>query len=141
MNRLTAIIGVAVLVVVVAGCQFSEFTQSEKIAENIDDYRTGCEVDSDTLLTEYKQWEAAQRFVRPGQPTATPQPVSDTEVALTVFLERVWENGCDTGRRDATNAEQTTLMKLRDQLNIIDERLTELEEAAKPTPTPTPDSQ
>lgn len=138
MDRLKVLIGIVVLLVVAAGCQFSEFTQSEKIAENIDDYRTGCEVDAETLITKYKEWEAAQRFVRPGQPTPTPQPVSDTEVALSVFLERVWENGCETGRRDVVGAEQTTLKGLRDQLNLIDQRLTELEATPTPTATPTP---
>lgn len=87
-------------------------------------------------MTEYKKWDA-NRYARPGRPTPTPRPVSDTEVALQVFLERVWEHGCATGRRDVTGAKRTTLLELRDQLNLIDQRLTELEEAEKPTPIPT----
>ncbi|MDE2823050.1 MAG: hypothetical protein OXK79_06055, partial [Chloroflexota bacterium] len=113
------------------------FTQEKKIEENIDDYRTGCEVDAETLMTEYKLWEA-NRLAFLGRPTPTPRPVTDTEVALQVFLERVWEHGCATGRRDVTGAKQTTLLELRDQLNLIDERLTKLEEAEKTTPTATP---
>lgn len=137
MNRVIVLSIIGLLIVLVLGCNFSEFTQEAKIEENIDDYRTGCEVDAETLMTEYKAWEA-NRFARPGRPTPTPRPIADTEVALQVFLERVWEHGCATGRRDATDAEQATLSGLRDQLNVIDKRLTELEEAAKATPTPTP---
>ena len=131
-------IGIAVLLVVGAGCQFSEFTQSKKLAENIDDYRTGCEVDANTLMTEYKQWEANRWPTLPGQPTPTPSPIDDYEVALSVQLEKVWEHGCATGRRDVVGAKQTTLKGLRDQLNVLEKRLTDLEKAETPTATPTP---
>lgn len=127
----------AVLAMGLTACQFSEFTQSEKITENIDDYRTGCEVDTDTLMALYKQWDANRWQFSPG-PTPTPSPIDDHEVALSVQLEKIWEHGCETGRRDVAGAEQTTLKGLRDQLNVLDGRLSELEEAAKATPTPTP---
>ena len=122
-----------------AACSFSEFGQDKKIAENIDDYRTGCEVDADTLMTEYKQWNA-NRFHFGGGSTPTPSPIDDYEVVLSVQLEKVWEHGCATGRRDVVGAEQTTLKGLRDQLNVLDQRLTELEATPTPTPTATPTS-
>ena len=138
MKRLQVAIGVAVLIVVTMGCSFSQFTQSEKLTENIDDYRTGCEVDAETLMTEYKQWEANRWHFDPDDPTPTPSPIDDMEVALSAHLESVWEHGCATGRRDVVGAEQTTLKALRDQLNILDDRLTELEATPTPTATPTP---
>ncbi len=138
MERLQVAIGIAVLIVVTAGCSFSQFTQSEKLTENIDDYRTGCEVDADTLMTEYKQWEANRWHFDADDPTPTPSPIDDMEVALSAHLESVWEHGCATGRRDVVGAEQTTLKALRDQLDILDDRLTELEATPTPTATPTP---
>ena len=121
-----------------AACSFSQFTQSEKLTENIDDYRTGCEVDAETLMTEYKQWEANRWHFDPDDPTPTPSPIDDMEVALSAHLESIWEHGCETGRRDVVGAEQTTLKGLRDQLNVLDKRLTELEATPTPTSTPTP---
>lgn len=120
-----------------AACQFSEFSQSEKLTENVDDYRTGCELDTETLMADYKQWEA-NRFTRPGTPTPTPKPVSDIDLVLSAHMEALWEHGCATGRRDVVGAEQTTLKSLRDQLNVIDSRLAALEATATPTPTNTP---
>ena len=75
MKRLQVAIGVAVLIVVTMGCSFSQFTQSEKLTENIDDYRTGCEVDAETLMTEYKQWEANRWHFDPDDSTPTPSPI------------------------------------------------------------------
>lgn len=60
--------------------------------------------------------------------------MTDTEISTSVLLERIWEHGCQTGRRDAVGAEAATLMDLRDQLAIFEERLKALEI----TPTPTP---
>lgn len=137
MERLKVWIVIAALLIVGAGCSFSEFGQDRDIAENIDDYRTGCEVDADTLMAEYKQWNA-NRFHFGGGPTPTPSPIDDYEIALSANLEKVWEHGCATGRRDVVGAEQTTLKGLRDQLNVLDKRLTELEATATPTGTPTP---
>lgn len=37
MNRTIVIWGIAVLTVLALGCNFSEFTQEQKIEENIDD--------------------------------------------------------------------------------------------------------
>ena len=129
----------AVLVVLFAvGCSFSEYSQTVDLEENIDDHRTGCEVDADKLLAEYKRYEANEYYY-PGfsatpEPTPTVSPVSDTELTTKIMLERVWENGCQTGRRDAVGAEQTTLMSLRDQMALFEERIAALE----PTPVPTP---
>ena len=134
MKRLMII--VAVLLVVAAGCSFSEFSQDRDIAENIDEYRTGCEVDSDTLMTDYKQWNA-NRHHYGGGPTPTPSAIKDYEISISAHLETVWEHGCETGRRDTVGAEQTTLKGLRDQLNVLDNRLAALEEAEKATATPT----
>ena len=127
----------------VAGCYFSEFSQSVELEENIDDYRTGCEIDADQLMEEYKQYDA-NRYYSPGydetpRPTRTPSPITDTELTTSLMLERVWENGCSAGRRDAVGAEQATLMGLRDQLELLNQRLTALEPTPTPEPTPTAD--
>lgn len=117
------------------GCQFSEYAQAEKLTENIDEHRTGCEIDADKLLEGYKQWDANRwSFSDDGDPTPTPAPVTDAEVAARVFLETIWEHGCATGRRDVVGAEQTTLMGLQDKLDILGEQIA----ALQPTPTPTP---
>ena len=123
------------------GCSFSEYAQSESLTENIDDYRTGCEVDADSLIAGYKQYDANRYYidlsfgVGEPDPTPTPSPIDDDELATKIMLERVWENGCKTGRRDAVGAERATLMGLRDQLDILEGRLSALE---TPTPVPTP---
>ena len=132
-----ALVLMAVVAGLMASCSFSEYSQSEKVMENIDDHRTGCEIDVDKLLAGYKQYEA-NRFYSPGygdtpRPTPTPSPVDDSDLAIKVLLEQVWENGCQTGRRDAVGAEQATLMGLRDQLELFEARIAALE----PTPTPT----
>lgn len=110
--------------------------QSAELAENIDDQRTGCEVDADKLLEGYEQWDANQLHFGSG-PTPTPRPVRSDEVAAKVFLETVWGLGCATGRRDAVGVEQATLMGLRDRIPLLDQELTALEATASPTPTPT----
>ena len=129
----------AALVATMMACDFSEYAQSEELAENIDDHRTGCEVDADELLAGYKQYEANQFYFSFGptpEPTPTPGPVSDTDIAAAVLLERIWENGCTTGRRDVVGAEQATLMGLQDQLRILGDRIAALEPTPTPTPTP-----
>ena len=136
------VIGIVMLALLAAiACDFSQYSQSARLAENIDDHRTGCEVDADTLLKEYVHWDQMDSYF-PGfdptpNPTPTPRPIRDSEITAKVFLETVWEHGCATGRRDVTDAEQVTLMSLRDQLNILDQRLSALE----PTPTLTPTSE
>lgn len=121
---------------ILAGCSFSEYAQSDQLAENIDDHRTGCEVDADGLLAGYKLYEANQ-FHFSG-PTPTPRPVTDTEIAAAVLLEKVWENGCQTGRRDVVGAEEATLMGLKDQLRILGDRIAALEPTPTAISTPTP---
>ena len=135
MRKIAFLIGIMVLVI---GCSFDQYAQATDLEENVDNYRTGCEIDGDTLVEEYLQWEANQYYF-PGigptpEPTPTPSPLRSTEVSTKVFLEIVWENGCQTGRRDAAGAEQASLMSLRDQLDLLDARIAALE----PTPTPTP---
>ena len=127
-----AVIGLGMLIL--AACSFSEYAQSDKLAENIDDHRTGCEVDADALLAGYKQYDANQ-FHFSG-PTPTPGHVTDTEIVAAVLLEKVWENGCQTGRRDVVGAEEATLMGLKDQLRILGDRIAALEPTPTPTPTP-----
>ena len=127
----------AVMVALVTGCSFSEYSQTVDLEENIDDHRTGCEVDADKLLAEYKRYEANEyyfSFSATPEPTPTVSPVTDTELTTKIMLERVWENGCETGRRDAVGAEQATLMSLRDQMALFEERIAALE----PTPTAAP---
>ena len=128
-------ISLLISVIFVSACTFSEYVQSDQVAENIDDYRTGCEVDADVLMAGYKWHEANQFHFDSGLgtpiPTPTSSPITDDEVALSALLEKVWENGCQTGRRDATSADQAALMSLRDHLSILDARLSAIE-----TPTP-----
>ena len=131
-----AVIGLSVL-----ACDFSQYAQTENLTENIDTYRTGCEVDVDTLMTNYKQYEA-NRFYIPSfsgtpNPTSTPRPISDSDIVASTLLEQVWEHGCQTGRRDSVGAEQVTLMSLRDQLNVLGDRISALEPTVTPTPVAT----
>ena len=63
MRRFVLIAGLAIVAAAV-GCRFSEFAQSAYVIENIDDYRTGCEVDTATLMKEYKQHEANRMALR-----------------------------------------------------------------------------
>ena len=136
-------IGLAALLSAVAAtaliaCSFNKYAQTEKLTENIDEHRTGCEVDADMLMTGYKQYDANE-FYRAGReatpnPTNTPSPITNTELSTALLLEKVWENGCETGRRDAAGAEQATLMSLRDQFDLLSAHL---EAIATSTPTPT----
>ncbi len=123
---------IVALGVIGAGCSFSQYSQTVKLDENIDTYRTGCEVNADVLLAEYKQYEANQYYT-PGygptpRPTPVPKPVSDSDLTIKAMLEKVWENGCLTGRRDTVGAEQVEIMALRDQLTILDGRIAAMEQ-------------
>ena len=132
------LLGIVTVLLFTIGCNFSEYAQSENLAENIDSHRTGCEIDTAGLMAGYKQYDANQlyfnfSFSLTPEPTPTPGPITDTEILTSALLEQVWEHGCQTGRRDAAGAQQATLMGLRDQLNILDSRISAME----PTPTPT----
>lgn len=136
-NRLKVLIGIAVLLAVGIGCQFSQYAQEKKLAENIDDHRTGCVIDDTFLLDDYLQWDA-NRYHIGGGATPTPSPADDLDLLTKMQLKTVWEHGCATGRRDATNAKQATVMGLRDQLTLLDERIKVLEPTPTSTPTSTP---
>ena len=119
-------------------CSFNEYAQTENLTENIDDHRTGCEVGTDDLLAGYKQYDANEFYFEgfgpSPNPTNTPSPITDTELSTALLLEKVWENGCETGRRDVVGAEQASLMSLEDQLNVLSDRIDAL---YTPTPVPT----
>ena len=57
-------IGLIVIALALTACSFSEYSQTVDLEENIDDYRTGCDVDSDALLSEYKQWRRQHLALR-----------------------------------------------------------------------------
>ncbi len=126
----------------VIACSFNEFAQTEELTEKIDEHRTGCEIDADTLMTGYKQYDANSLysdFSLSGtpEPAHTPSPVTDTEIAMSAMLGTVWENGCQTGRRDAAGPEQATLMNRRDKFDLLSAHL---EAVATSTPRPTSSS-
>jgi len=126
------------MLVAAIACSFNEYAQSEKLIENIDSHRTGCEIDTESLMAGYKLYDANE-FYRPGfgatpEPTNTPSPITNTEIATAKMLETVWENGCQTGRRDTVGADQTTLMGLQDQLDVL---AAQIDALASPTPTAT----
>ena len=127
----------AIAATALIACSFNEYAQTEMLTDNIDEHRTGCEVDAETLMTGYKQYDA-NKFYHVGfgttpEPTNTPSPITDTELSTSLLLEKVWENGCQAGRRDAVGSEQATLMSLRDQFDLLSARL---EAIATSTPTP-----
>ena len=71
MRRL--MLAIMVLTGLTLGCSFSEYSQSAALPENIDDYRTGCEIDADRLIAGYNQYDANRfHFLGP-----TPTPDSD----------------------------------------------------------------
>ena len=138
MKARLAVSTVALLLIgalIIGACSFNEYAQDAEVLENIDDYRTGCEIDADTLMTGYKQYEANRFHVDFGfgtpEPTPTPGPITDSDIALSRLLETVWENGCLTGRADVVGKERATLMGLQDQLNLLAGRI----EALEPTAT------
>ena len=136
---------VLALMMAVMACSFSQFAQSEDLTENLGEYRTGCTVDEDKLLQEYLQHDA-NRFYFAGSgttpnPTNTPSPAEDTDIATQRFLKEIWEHGCSTGRTIATDAETNDLMDLQDQIDVlatkVADRLTPTATVVA-TSTPTP---
>ncbi len=124
MSRRVAI-AIACTLAVFTACDFHEYAQVESLGTDIDAYRTGCEVDSDTLLAGYLQYEA-NRFHYSG-PTPTPGPATRTDLTIEQVLSDVWAHGCITGRRDALGAERATLAGIRDEIDLLEARLAELE--------------
>lgn len=135
--KAVAIVSAMLIVGAAAACSFSQYAQEKDLTENIDDYRTGCVVDDDFLLEDYLQWDA-NRYHFGGGATPTPSPADDLDLLTKLQLKTVWEHGCVTGRRDATNAKQASVMGLRDQLSLLDERIKALEPTPTSTPTSTP---
>ena len=134
--RSVLLLGIAVTIAaMMMGCYFSEFAQDADLEENIDEVRTGCEIDADSLIEAYKQYEA-NKYHYDGS-TPTPGPVNDGELATSILLERVWELGCETGRRDVVGSQAATLMGLQDRLDLLADILADLQ--VTPTFTPTPD--
>lgn len=125
------------LACLLAGCQFSQFSQSVDLETNIDKVRTGCEIHADELMASYKQYDANRLHFGDG-PTPTPDPISDTELTTMILLEKVWEHGCLTGRQDVAGTEQASLMALRDQLELFERHLERLDQTISGTPTPAP---
>ena len=129
----------AIMASVLVGCSFSEYSQTAALPENIDDYRTGCEIDADTLMVEYKQYEANKYYLDTSfgrgtpSPTNTPSPIDQSDLAINTMLVETWQSGCVAGRTDTVGAEQATLMGLKDELALLAERIAALE----PTPVPT----
>ena len=138
-TRMLIVGSLVAALVTLAGCYFSQFAQEVKLEANIDQVRTGCEIDADLLMAAYKQYDANRLHFGRG-PTPVPEPIDDTELTTMILLEMVWENGCETGRRDAAGSEQASLMALRDQLGLLQDRFEAFEELRSETPTPTPDS-
>ena len=127
---------IVALMIATIACNFSQFAQSEDLTENLGEYRTGCAVDEDQLLREYLQYDA-NRFYTTGfgntpNPTNTPSPADDTDIATQRFLKEVWEHGCNTGRTIATDAETNDLMDLQDEINVLATKV-----AGRLTPTTT----
>ena len=139
MTRLTIAVAIATMLVTSIACSFNEYAQSEKLIENIDSHRTGCEIDAESLMAGYKQYDANEYYFSSSfgtpEPTNTPSPITDNEIATAHMLETVWENGCKTGRRDAVGADQTTLMGLQDQLDVL---ASQIDALASPTATTSP---
>ena len=146
MKRVLILALVAITASVLVGCSFSEYSQTVDLLENIDDYRTGCEIDTDKLMAGYKQYEANEYYYDTsfGQgtpsPTSTPSPISDAELTSRIMLETTWENGCLAGRRDVVGAEQATLLGLQDALALLAEKIAALEPTPVPTLEPTVES-
>ncbi len=127
------IAAIAVLAAFSMACSFSQFAQSESVPERIDEYRTGCVLDSDKLLSEYLQYDANE-FHFTG-PTPTPGPASDSDLLAQRMLVEVWEHGCQTGRKDVTDPETADWLLLKDRLDVLNSKINE---RLTPTPVPTP---
>ena len=62
MTRLTIAVAIATMLVTSIACSFNEYAQSEKLIENIDSHRTGCEIDAESLMAGYKQYDANEYY-------------------------------------------------------------------------------
>lgn len=137
--RASVVILVVIVGSVVAGCSFDQFAQSSNLETRIDEYRTGCELDDDKLLSEYLQYDANEFYI-PGfgdtpRPTPTPGPASGTDLQTQLMLTKVWEHGCQTGRQDVTGSETADWLALKDQLDVL---ATKVNQKLTPTPTTSP---
>lgn len=132
---LLRVIGVGMLAAVLTGCNFFEFIQHAKLDtdEGIDEYRTGCVIDEATLLRMYIQYDQMELHFT--GPTPTPRPITSTETEQAAQFKLLWEAGCETGRRDVVGRDVATLMRLQDEITVLQQQLDRL--AVTPTPTPT----
>ena len=132
MHRLIPMFAVVVFALTLTGCNFFEFIQSAALDtdEGIDQYRTGCVIDEATLTRQYVQYD--QMAFHFAGATPTPRPITSTETEQAAQFKRLWEAGCETGRRDVVGREQATLLQLQDEITVLQQQLDQLTE----TPTP-----
>ena len=142
MSKIAIIFLPILLGVILTGCRFGEYSQTIDLPENVDDYRTGCEIDSDALMAGYKQYDANRYYTEwdseRGEPTPTPEPITSDDLGVQSVLLEAWKAGCMAGRTDAVRAEQATLMGLKDELAVLAAKIAALEPTPTPTPTPEP---
>ena len=142
MKSLLRVVGVGVMALVLVSCNFFEFVQHAKLDTDagIDAHRTGCILDEDTLTRMYVQYDQMEYHIS-GRPTPTPRPIKSSETEQAAQFKKLWEAGCETGRRDAVGREQADLLSLQDEINILQKKLDSISGAGgTPTPgaTPTP---
>ena len=138
MKMLFRVVGVCVVALTLVGCNFFEFIQHAKLDtdEGIDQYRTGCIIDEATLTRMYVQYD--QMELHFSGPTPTPRPIKSSETEQAAQFKKLWEAGCETGRRDAVGREQATILRLQDEINVLQKKLDTLSSnEATSTPTAT----
>ena len=140
MHRLIPMFAAVVFALTLTGCNFFEFIQSATLDtdEGIDQYRTGCVIDEATLTRQYVQYDQMARHFRGATPT--PRPIRSAETEQAAQFKRLWEAGCETGRRDVVGREQATLLQLQDEITVLQQQLDQLTETPTPIATPTPDN-
>ena len=136
MKSLLRVVGVGVMALVLVSCNFFEFVQHAKLDTDagIDEHRTGCILDEVTLTRMYVQYD--QMELHFAGPTPTPRPITSTETEQAAQFKKLWEAGCETGRRDAVGREQADLLSLQDEINVLQKKLDSIGGAGA-TPTPT----